>query len=83
MSAVIYLLDVAIVIAACVSAWFWLQASGKPMRRVSRFEEFDNADLNRVIVAMNRARLLNARAAVATAVAALLAGLHVAIGLLT
>lgn len=78
MELAIYLLDAAIIAAAVSSAWFWLQASGKPLRRVSRFEDFNHADLNRVVTALNRARILNARAALATAVAALLAGLRVA-----
>jgi hypothetical protein len=50
-------------------------------RRVSKFEDFDHADLNRVITALNRARILNARAAVTTALAALLGGLRVAMDL--
>ena len=69
---VIYALDLAIILAAIISAWFWLQASGRPIRRVTKFEEFDHADLNRVVTALNRARILNARAAIATALAALL-----------
>ena len=64
MQAIVYLLDAAIVIAAVLSAWFWLRASGKRVRRVSKYETFDYADLN-------------ARAAKATAAAALLGGLRV------
>lgn len=82
MELAIYLLDVAIIAAAVASAWFWLQASGKPLRRVSKFEEFNHADLNRVVTALNRARILNARAALATAFAALLAGLRAALDLI-
>ena len=77
-----YVLDVTIVIAAVMSAWFWLQAAGKPQRRVSKFQDFNHADLNRLVTALNRTRILNARAAVATAVAALLGGLRVAVDLL-
>lgn len=77
-----YVLDVAIVFAAVISAWFWLQAAGKPQRRVSKFEDFNHADLNRLVTALNRARILNARAAVATAIAALLGGLRIALDLL-
>ncbi len=79
---VIYALDLAIILAAIISAWFWLQASGRPIRRVTKFEEFDHADLNRVVTALNRARILNARAAIATALAALLGGLRVAVDLI-
>lgn len=75
-------LDVTIVLAAVLSAWFWLQAAGKPHRRVSKFEDFNHADLNRLVTALNRARILNARAALATAIAALLGGLRIALDLL-
>jgi len=81
LATLLYLLDLSIVIAAVVSAWFWLQASGKPLRRVSKFEDFNHADLNRIVTALNRSRILNARAAVATAIAALLGGLRVAVDL--
>ncbi|WP_338244050.1 hypothetical protein [Aurantiacibacter hainanensis] len=79
MDLALYILDVAIVLAAVMSAWFWLQAAGKPQRRVSKFEDFNHADLNRLVTALNRARILNARAAVATAAAALLGGLRIAL----
>lgn len=72
-----YFLDAAIVVAAVLSAWFWLRASGRKVRRVSKHENFDYADLNRLVVALNRAQILNARAARATAAAALLGGLRV------
>lgn len=81
MSLASYTLDLAIVVAAVLSAWFWLQAAGKPQRRISKFEDLDHADFNRIVTALNRARILNARAALATAVAALLAGLRVALDL--
>ena len=82
MGLALYLLDVIIIVAAVMSACFWLQAAGKPQRRVSKFEDFNRADLNRLVTALNRARILNARAAVATAVAALLGGLRVALDLI-
>lgn len=68
---ILYILDIAIV--AVASAWFWLQASTRRLRRVSKFEDFDHADFNRVVTALNRAGELNARAALATACASLLA----------
>ena len=77
MQAIVYLLDAAIVVAAVLSTWFWLRASGKRVRRVSKHETFDYADINRLVVALNRAQILNARAAKATAAAALLGGLRV------
>ena len=82
MELALYVLDVTIVVAAVISAWFWLQAAGKPQRRGSKFEDFNHADLNRLVTALNRARILNARAAVATAIAALLGGLRIALDLL-
>ena len=82
MELALYVLDVTIVVAAVMSAWFWLQAAGKPQRRVSKFEDFNHADLNRLVTALNRARSLNAGAAVATAIAALLGGLRIALDLL-
>jgi len=82
MELALYVLDVTIVVAAVMSAWFWLQAAGKPQRRVSKFEDFNHADLNRLVTALNRARILNARAAVATAIAALLGGLRIGLDLL-
>lgn len=82
MELAVCLLDVAIIAAAVASAWFWLQASGKPLRRVSKLEEFNHADINRVVTALNRARILNARAALATALAAFLAGLRAALDFL-
>lgn len=82
MELALYVLDVTIVVAAVMSAWFWLQAAGKPQRRVSKFEDFNHADLNRLVTALNRARILNARAAVATAIATLLGGLRIGLDLL-
>ena len=82
MELALYVLDVTIVVAAVMTAWFWLQAAGKPQRRVSKFEDFNHADLNRLVTALNRARILNARAAVATAIAALLGGLRIGLDLL-
>ena len=69
---ILYILDIAI--AAVASAWLWLQATTKRLRRVSKFEDFDHADFNRMVTAMNRAGELNARVALATACAALVAG---------
>lgn len=46
------------------------------MRRICRDEVLDAADLNRMVVAYNRTQILNARAALATAVAGILAGLR-------
>jgi hypothetical protein len=65
-------LDVATIAATVLASWLWFVASGRRIRRVSRFEELDAADLNRIVIAINRSNLLNRRAALASGVAALL-----------
>lgn len=70
------LLDLSIVAAAFLSGIFWWQASRKRSRRTSRDEVLDYADFNRLIVAFNRTQILNARAAISTAIAGILAGLR-------
>ena len=73
-------LDAAIVIAALVSSWMWWRASCQRIRRVSRHEELDAADINRLVTALNRTQILNSRAALATAAATVLAGIRLALG---
>lgn len=73
-------LDAAIVVAALMSSWMWWRASCQRVRRVSRHEELDAADINRLVTALNRTQILNSRAALATAAATILAGLRLAIG---
>lgn len=41
-------------VAALAAAWLWYRASATKLRRVSRFEELNAADLNRLVVAMKR-----------------------------
>jgi hypothetical protein len=65
----IHLLDLSIVAAAFLSGMFWWLASRKRLRRICRDEMLDHADFNRMVVAYNRTQILNARAAIATAVA--------------
>ena len=74
-------IDFAIVAAALASAWLWWKASTQRIRRISRNEELDAGDINRIVTALNRAQILNSRAALATAVAAFFAGVRIAIGL--
>ena len=51
----------------------WL-ASRQRRRRISQLEEFDVGDMNRIVTALNRTQILNARAALlASATAALAA----------
>ena len=71
----IAVLDILILVSAALSAWFWWKASGKQLRRVAHNEELNSRDINRIVVNINRAQILNARAALATAIsAALVAG---------
>ncbi len=73
------LIDVLAAVAACVASVLWYQASRRPVRRISRFEAIDSRDFNRIVVAINRNQLLNARAAAAATVAAILAALRFAL----
>ncbi len=66
--------------AALVPARFWRVAGRQRRRRISRREALDAAGLNRMVTARNRAQIPNARAALATAVAAGLAALRIALG---
>lgn len=75
-------LDLAGAVSAFAAAWLWLLASGRQVRRISLNETIDAADLNRIVVAMNRAALLNRRAALAATVSALSVSLRFAIDLL-
>lgn len=77
----IALLELDTVIAALAAGVLWLLASRRRLRRLSRSETFDHADFNRVVVALNRMQILNSRAALATAIAALLAGASLALHL--
>jgi len=66
-----YLLDVAAIVTALLAANFWYQAGARTVRRVSKYERLDAADINRVVVAINRSAILNRRAALASAASAL------------
>jgi hypothetical protein len=46
------------------------------VRRISRSEVLDSRDFNRLIVAFNRAQLLNCRAAMATSATGILAAIR-------
>lgn len=72
-------IDILIMATALLASWLWLQSSRQRLRRLSRHEVLDAADMNRIVVAINRTQILNARAALASAVAAALAGVRFAI----
>ncbi len=80
MQGVLAALDGGIGLAALASAWFWWAASRQRLRRISRDEVLDAADINRMVTVLNRTQILNSRAALATAVAAALAALRIALG---
>lgn len=73
MSMMLVVLDTAILALFFASAWFWFRASRNRVRRVARDEVLDYADINRIVVAINRSQFLNSRAALTTAFAGLLA----------
>lgn len=75
----IAVVDFGIIFSALASAWLWWLASRQRIRRVSRYEDLNYADINRIVTAMNRTQILNSRAALATAIAAAMAGLRLAI----
>jgi hypothetical protein len=72
-------LDLIAVLASALAAWFWYRASNQIIHRVSPHETFDYHDLNRVIVSINRNGIRNRRAALASAVAAALLALDLAL----
>lgn len=63
-------IDILILISAAASAWFWWKASGRKLRRIAHNEVLDSHDINRIITNINRGQILNARAALATAISA-------------
>ena len=79
MSSLVLLLDVLTIASAVLAAWLWYQAGRSRLRRISRFEVLDAADLNRIITVFNRSSMLNARAALATAASAICPALRFAL----
>lgn len=78
-----YVLDSLAVLTALAASWLWYSAGRRPVRRISRFEDLDAADINRLVVAMNRTALLNRRAALASAASAACLALRFAASLAT
>jgi hypothetical protein len=72
------ILDALAIATALLAAWWWYLAGARPLRRVSRFEALDAADLNRIVTAINRAAILNRRAALAAALSAICIALRFA-----
>jgi hypothetical protein len=83
LSIVIAILDTIAILTAFAAAVFWWKASGRSVRRLTRTEELDAADINRLVVAINRSQLLNRRAAIAAAISAFAAATHMLVGAVT
>ena len=77
------ILDGLIIVTIFASAVLWFLASRNRLRRISRHEVLDSADINRIVTTMNRTQILNSRAALATALSALFAAIRVARDLTT
>lgn len=72
----LYFLDFLILFSALAASALWLRASSKRLRRISKNEELDHADYNRIVIALNRTQILNSQAALATGLTTALAGLR-------
>ncbi|MET3892618.1 hypothetical protein ABIE41_003694 [Bosea sp. OAE506] len=75
----IVLLDGLIGLCALASSYVWWLASRQRLRRISRLEELDAADMNRLVTVLNRTQILNARAALLASATAGLAALRIGI----
>ncbi|MCW5858495.1 MAG: hypothetical protein KIS63_09420 [Caldilineales bacterium] len=74
-------LDVTAMLTALAASWFWILSTRHKLRRISRNETLDAADVNRIVVAINRTQILNARAALAAAASAACVALRFAMTL--
>lgn len=70
-------LDIVMASLALTSAWFWWMASRQRLRRVRRDEVLDAADINRIVTALNRTQIMNARAALLASATAVLAAIRI------
>ncbi|MFC5508482.1 MULTISPECIES: hypothetical protein [Hyphomicrobiales] len=73
----IVVLDGVIGLCALASSYVWWLASRQRLRRISRLEELDAADMNRLVTVLNRTQILNARAALLASATAALAALRI------
>ncbi len=70
------LLDSLIGLGALASSFVWWLASRQRLRRISRLEELEAGDMNRIVTTLNRTQILNARAALLASATALLAAVR-------
>lgn len=82
MALLILSLDLIGLFTAAVAARLWYLSGRRRLRRISRFEEMDAADLNRIVTAFNRSATLNKRAALAAAASAAALALRFAVDIL-
>ncbi len=73
----IVVLDGVIGLCALASSYVWWLASRQRLRRISRLEELDAADMNRLVTVLNRTQILNARAALLASATAAHAALRI------
>ncbi|PZN95253.1 MAG: hypothetical protein DCF30_19215 [Hyphomicrobiales bacterium] len=72
-------LDIAIGLGALASSCLWWLASRQRLRRISRLETLDAADMNRLVTALNRTQIFNSRAALLASLTAALAATRMGI----
>ena len=65
-----YALDILAIVTALAASWLWYSTGRRPVRRISRSEKLDAADINRIVVSINRSAALNRQAALASAASA-------------
>ena len=75
----IFALDITIGFGALASSYLWRLASRQRLRRISRLEELDAGDMNRIVTALNRTQILNARAALLASSTAALAAVRMCV----
>lgn len=70
---------VTIGLGALASSYRWWLASWQRLRRISLLEELDVGDMNRVVTALNRTQIQNARAALLASTTAALAAVRIGV----
>ncbi|MBX9907525.1 MAG: hypothetical protein K2Z25_02325 [Beijerinckiaceae bacterium] len=75
----IFVLDIAIGLGALASSYVWWIASRQRLRRISRLEDLDAGDINRIVTALNRTQILNAKAALIASAAAAFAAVRMGV----